>query len=56
MVEPIRKLKDIKSIAKLLEDQPRDHLLFTIGVNDRLRAGDLLKLKVQDIKYKQPGE
>jgi integrase len=55
-VEPIRKLKDIKSIAKLLEDKPRDHLLFTIGVNNGLRAGDLLKLKVQDIKYKQPGE
>lgn len=55
-VEPIRKLKDIKSIAKLLEDNPRDHLLFTIGVNNGLRVGDLLKLKVQDIKYKQPGE
>jgi len=55
-VEPIRKLKDIRAIAKLLQDTPRDHLLFTLGVNNGLRLGDLLKLKVGDIKYKEPGE
>lgn len=49
-VEPIRKLKDIKAISKLLEDKPRDHLLFTMGTNNGLRTGDLLKLKIKDVK------
>ncbi len=55
-VEPIRNLRDIKSISAILKDRPRDHLLFTLGTNNGLRTGDLLKLKVQDIKYKNPGE
>ncbi len=48
-VEPIRSLKDIKSIKQLLENQPRNYLLFVIGINNGLRAGDLLKLKVKDV-------
>ena len=31
-VEPIRGIEDIKSIAKLLTDTPRDHFLFTMGI------------------------
>jgi len=49
-VEPIRKLKDIKAIKKILADKPRDLLLFTLGINNGLRAGDLLKLKVFQVK------
>lgn len=55
-VEPIRKLKDIRSISKLLEDKPRDHLLFVMGVNNGLRAGDLLQLKVKDVINTIPGD
>jgi integrase len=55
-VDPIRNEKDIKSIAKLLYDSPRDHLLFILGVNNGLRAGDLLKLKVKDLRYLKAGE
>ena len=54
-VEPIRKLKDIKAILQLLEKRPRDHLLFTIGINNGLRTGDLLRLKVKDVKKQLPG-
>ena len=55
-VQPIRRMKDIRSILTLLKDKPRDHLLFTMGVNNGLRTGDLLKLKVKDIWEKKPGE
>lgn len=55
-VEPIRKPEDIRAIAQLLESCPRNHLLFTMGVNNGLRTGDLLRLKVHDVKDKKPGE
>jgi len=45
-VEPIRKIEDIKSIKKLLSDRPRDHLLFTMGINNGLR--DRRPVKAQD--------
>lgn len=45
-VEPIRKLEDIEAIKQLLKNNPRDYLLFTLGINNGLRAGDLLGLKV----------
>lgn len=55
-VEPIRKLKDIRSIKQLLESRPRDHLLFVMGINNGLRAGDLLKLRVADVAHLKPGQ
>ncbi len=55
-VEPIRNEKDIKSILQLLSSKPRDLFLFTIGINNGIRAGDLLKIKVGDIRYLKPGQ
>ncbi len=55
-VEPIRSLEDIKAIKKLLASSPRDYLLFTMGVNNGLRIGDLLQLKVKDIQKVKPGD
>ncbi|GAB6060670.1 tyrosine-type recombinase/integrase [Desulfonatronum parangueonense] len=55
-VEPIRRLEDIKAIKKLLSDKPRDLLLFTMGINNGLRIGDLLQLRVKDVQHLQPGE
>jgi integrase len=49
-VDPIRKVKDIQAISKMLQDSPRNHLLFVMGTNNGLRTGDLLKLKVSDVK------
>jgi len=37
-VEPIRKMKDIKAIKKLLHDKPRDLCLFILGINTNLRV------------------
>ena len=55
-VDPIRRMKDIQAISKLLSDHPRDHLLFVMGTNNGLRTGDLLKLKVGDVKGMKIGE
>ena len=49
-VEPIINMKDIKSIKKLLVDQPRNRLLFVMGINSGLRVQDILSLKVADVK------
>lgn len=55
-VEPIRKLKDIHSIKELLKSRPRDHLLFVMGINNGLRVGDLLKLRVSEVERLKPGQ
>ena len=55
-VEPIRQEKDIKAIIQLLSGQPRDHLLFVMGINNGIRAGDLLNIKVGDVRYLKPGQ
>ena len=55
-VDPIRRISHVKSISKYLADKPRDRLLFVMGVNNGLRSGDLLKLKVKQIKDLKPGE
>lgn len=53
-IEPIRDLKDIASIKKLLSNEPRNLLLFVMGINNGLRAGDLLKLKVGEVRNLKP--
>lgn len=56
VVEPIRKLSDIQAISRLLKDRPRDRLLFLMGINNGLRCGDLLKLKVEDVRSMKIGD
>ena len=55
-VDPIRNIADIKAISKLTKDNPRDHLLFIMGINNGLRAGDLIKLKVKDVRDMRIGD
>ena len=55
-VEPIRSLEDIKAIKKLLANSPRDYLLFTMGINNGLRIGDLLQLKVKHVQGVKQGD
>jgi hypothetical protein len=50
-VDPIRKLKDIKAIKKLLHDKPRDLCLFTMGINTNLRASDLLRITAGMVRH-----
>jgi len=48
-VEPFIDMKDVKSIKKLLKDNPRDRLLFIMGINSGLRCQDILSLRVADV-------
>ncbi|MBA7531912.1 Tyrosine recombinase XerD [subsurface metagenome] len=50
-VQPIRDLKAIRAIkGNLKRKNPRNFLLFTLGINTGLRISDLLKLKVEDVQ------
>ncbi len=52
-VDPIKEVKDIKAIKRLLSGNPRDLCLFTLGINTNLRASDLLRITagmVRDLK------
>lgn len=53
-VEPIRDLEDILRIKRLLVDRPRDLALFTIGINTNLRASDLVRLTVGQLRNRVP--
>lgn len=55
-VGPIRKLKDIKAIRKMLHDKPRDVCLFTLGINTNLRASDLLRITVGMVRHLEAGD
>lgn len=48
-VEPFKDAKHIKNIKRLLKDSTRNYLLFTLGINSGLRAGDLLRMRVKDV-------
>ena len=53
-VEPIKNLKDISAIKKLLADKPLYSALFMIGINTNLRASDLLSIKVYQVRGLKP--
>ncbi len=55
-VEPIRQKKDIKAISRMLQGNYRDSLLWIIGINNGLRASDLVKLKVHQVINCKPGD
>ena len=55
-VDPIRSIKDIKAIKKLLADHPRNLCLFTLGINTNLRASDLLRITSDKVRHLQPGD
>lgn len=55
-VDPIRDKKAIKRIKKLLQDNPRDLCLFTLGINTAYRANELLSIRVGQVRHLQPGD
>jgi integrase len=54
--EPIRSISDIKAIHKLLLSEPRNDLLFTLGVHNGLRMIDLLNRKVNEVSDAKIGD
>jgi integrase len=55
-VDPIRQIKDIQAISKMTSGNPRNHLLFVMGINNGLRACDLVRVKVGDFRYLKVGQ
>jgi integrase len=52
-VEPLRDKRQIEAIRKiLLVQNPRDAARFTVGINSGLRIGDLLQLRIGDVRVK----
>lgn len=54
-VQPIRDKKQLEDLKWALKRfcSDRDYILFLIGINTGLRVGDLLRLKVSDLKRKK---
>lgn len=52
-VQPIRDKNKIGAIKSRLRSNPRNYLLFVLGLNTALRIGDILKLKVSDVRGKK---
>src|SRR5690606_38753556 len=48
-VQPIKNKRDIERMKRALRGNPRDLLLFIVGINSSLRISDLLTLKVGDV-------
>jgi len=48
-VQPIKNKRDIERIKKALANNPRNLLLFIIGINTALRISDILTLRIRDI-------
>lgn len=55
-VEPIRKLRDIVSIKKLLQDNPRNYAIFVVGINTPLTPGELIELKAGQVRDLKPND
>ncbi len=55
-LEPFRSLGEVRAVKSVLADRPRDLLLFTLGINSSLRAGDLLRVTVNQVRAAGPGE
>jgi len=55
-VDPIRDPKDIRLIKRLLAGRPRDLAIFTLGINTNLRASDLLRITVDQVRHLKAGD
>ena len=54
-VKPLRSAEAIQNMREALEQNhfpKRNNLLFSLGINTGLRIGDLLKLRIEDVKGK----
>jgi len=53
--DPIRNARDIARIKAMLKPNPRNHLLFVMGINTAYRINELLSLQVRHVLYGVPG-
>jgi integrase len=55
-VMPIKAIKDIKTIKKMLAGEPRNRALFVVGINTELRVSDLSRLTAGQVRHLKPGD
>lgn len=55
-MDPIKDRFALLKIRELLSASPRDLALFVLGTNTALRAGDILKLNVGDVRGRKCGD
>lgn len=55
-VEPVKDIRAIQRIKKLLKDKPRDFCLFTLGINTAYRANELLSIRVGQVQHLKAGD
>lgn len=55
-VEPIRRREDRGRVESFLAGRPRDLAIFVTGTNTNLRAGDLVRLTVGQVRGLRPGD
>jgi integrase len=48
--------KDLKALRLILRDKPRDYALLVVGTNLALRGGELVGLKIGQIRHLCPGD
>ena len=54
--EPVRDVYAIQTITQLLSDNSRNQLLWIMGVNNGLRASDLVRIKVAQVEDLKVGD
>lgn len=54
-VDPIRDLKDIRNIKKLIDHDARYLAIFTLGISTNLRVSDICALKIKNVLGIQTG-
>jgi integrase len=55
-VAPIRRVQDVRSIKKMLNGSPREFCLFVLGINTNLRASDLLRITIGQVRGLKAGD
>lgn len=54
--KPIIEVQKLREIRENLANSPRDYALFVLGVETAYRAGDLLNLKIKDVRKLRVGD
>lgn len=55
-VDPIKSLEAVEKIKRNLQTKPRDYAIFTLGINTNLRASDILRLTLGQVRNVNIGE
>ena len=54
--DPLKGQREITKVRNQIGSSKRNHCLFTVGINFAFRAGDLLSLKLGDVRDRQIGD